>query len=102
VSKCWTIPTESVTVTVDGTVVTDPLDGTVMPAVVVTMPGFVAHSLAHCLTNWSRCVELTRGEGGERVLAALLHVAARHTNLAEVVRCEEDPDLPVDAVLINT
>lgn len=61
-SKRWTIATEAVTATVDGTTVTDPMDGGPELAVVVTMPGFVAHGLAHGLADWSRCVEIMKGE----------------------------------------
>ena len=64
VSRRWAITTESVTVTVDGSMVKDPLDDAQL-AVVITIQGFVAHSLAHALVNWSRCTELTGGERGE-------------------------------------
>jgi hypothetical protein len=100
--KRWTITTESVTVTVDKTLISDPQEDVQRPAVIITMPGFVAHSLAHVLANWSRCVELAGGEYGEEALAAILHAAARETGLRETTRCHDDPPLPVEAVLINS
>lgn len=82
----------STTVTVDGTTVADPeptFPGPPLPAVTLRMPGFLAHTLAHALADWTRVCELL--EVGERigwwVQAQALHDAARATGAAEACAC---------------
>jgi len=88
---------------VDGTLVTtgDPLAEGPELAVVVTIPGFVAHSLAHTLADWSHCVEVMTGGRHEDDLTAILHAAARQTGIREALACEDQLALPSYAVVIT-
>ncbi len=75
-SRCWTVE-QLLTVEVDGSRIIH--DDEAVPAVVVRMPAFVAHHLAHVLHDWTTIGEIMESGRGsdERELATALHEAAR-------------------------
>jgi hypothetical protein len=90
VARCWTVE-EMTTVEIDGSrVVYD--DGEV-PAVIVRVPAFVAHHLAHVLDDWTTVGEIMESGRGsdERELAVALHEAARAAADPGANRCDCAP-----------
>jgi hypothetical protein len=74
-TRCWTVE-QMLTVEVDGSRVIH--DGEAVPAVVVRVPAFVAHHLAHVLDDWTTIGDIMESGRGsdERELAVALHEAA--------------------------
>jgi DNA-binding XRE family transcriptional regulator len=65
----------------------------------VTLPGHVAHGLAHVLADWSAIAEMMESGRGadETELAGLLHEAARRAGDRETARCDRQPQAgPLD------
>ena len=87
---------ESVVVGVNGQRLLDPSEsGGAVPAVVVVMPSFAAHSLSHVLADWSAIGELMEaGRCGEELLVAMLHHAAEEAGGQEARRCSQPPCVP--------
>jgi hypothetical protein len=79
------------TVEVDGTQIVH--DDEAVPAVVVRLPAFVAHHLAHVLDDWTTIGEIMESGRGsdERELAVALHEAARAAADAGANRCDSAP-----------
>jgi hypothetical protein len=84
---CWTVE-QMMTVEIDGSrVVHDDED---VPAVIVRVPAFVAHHLAHVLDDWTTIGEIMESGRGsdERELAVALHEAARAASDPGANRCD--------------
>jgi hypothetical protein len=65
----------------------------------VTLPGHVAHGLAHVLADWSAIAEMMESGRGadETELAGLLHEVARRAGDPETARCARPPQArPLD------
>jgi hypothetical protein len=81
------------TVEIDGTRVAHDEEGEEVPAVIVRVPAFVAHHLAHVLDDWTTVGEIMESGRGsdERELAVALHEAAKAAADPGANRCDCTP-----------
>jgi hypothetical protein len=96
VARCWTVE-QMTTVEIDGSRVVYDDEGKEVPAIIVQVPAFVAHHLAHVLDDWTTVGEIMESGRGsdERELAAALHEAAKAAADPGANRCDCAPRGPL-------
>lgn len=89
-ARCWSVE-NLLKVEVDGSRIVH--DDEPVPAVIVRMPAFVAHHLAHVLDDWTTIGEIMESGRGsdERELAVALHQAAEAATDRGALRCDSPP-----------